>query len=379
MSIAPVPSDAIPVATARVQRAIATDEAHIPALNRIPSLDGLRAASILLVFVAHAGLDTVVPGGLGVTIFFFLSGFLITTLLRSEFDKSGMVNLRHFWLRRALRILPPFYIVFAAAAIAAVLLEPGSLAWKAIAAQVFHFTNYWIIWHGYEGQPIGTGVYWSLAVEEHFYLLFPFVFIAMRKLNFQNRSQALILWGTCLLVLLWRCVLVLQFDAPTNRTYMATDTRVDSILFGCALAVWNNPIRDAGAYSGKLWQKLLAPVGGALLLGSLLFRDPVFRETIRYSLQGIALTAIFFAAIQLYRYPPFSWLNARPLVLIGELSYSIYLVHLTAIFILQRLYPSMSKLLLGAIAFGISFAIAWAIHRLIEQPCAKLRRALTST
>src|SRR5579862_3542962 len=76
----------------------------------IPSLDGLRAISFFIVFAAHAGLDRIVPGGFGVTVFFFLSGYLITTLMRMETDKSARVNLKNFYLRRALRILPPFYI-----------------------------------------------------------------------------------------------------------------------------------------------------------------------------------------------------------------------------------------------------------------------------
>lgn len=356
---------------ARAQPAVASHQ------RRIPSLDGLRAISILLVFVAHAGLENVVPGGLGVTIFFFLSGFLITTLLRSEYEKNGFVSLRHFWLRRVLRILPPFYVVFVGASILSLILEPlGTLTWHAIAAQVFHFTNYWIIWHGYEGQPMGTGVYWSLAVEEHFYLLFPLIYIGMQKLNLKNRNQALLLWGMCAIVLIWRCVLVLKFNTPTYRTYMATDTRVDSILFGCALAVWNNPVRDLSAHSRQQWWKFLGPLGGALLLASLLVRDDVFRETIRYSIQGIALTALFIAAIQAYQRPPFSWLNARPLVLIGELSYSIYLVHLTAIFALQQLLPDANKLLLGLIAFAAAFSLAWCMYHWIEIPSAKLRKKL---
>src|ERR1700733_3673943 len=74
----------------------------------IPSLDGLRTLSFLIVFTAHAGLDRIVPGGFGVTVFFFLSGYLITTLMRVEAETSGHVSLKHFYLRRALRILPPF-------------------------------------------------------------------------------------------------------------------------------------------------------------------------------------------------------------------------------------------------------------------------------
>src|SRR5580704_13015777 len=86
----------------------------------IPSLDGLRAVAFFIVFSAHAGMAFVVPGGFGVTVFFFLSGFLITTLMRVEVERTARVNLKNFYLRRALRILPPFYLVlFLATGIAA--------------------------------------------------------------------------------------------------------------------------------------------------------------------------------------------------------------------------------------------------------------------
>src|SRR5438105_2995303 len=78
---------------------------------QIPSLDGIRAVSFLIVFLAHAGLERYVPGYFGLTVFFFLSGFLITTLLRREYDRTGSVSLSHFYLRRILRIFPPFYLV----------------------------------------------------------------------------------------------------------------------------------------------------------------------------------------------------------------------------------------------------------------------------
>src|SRR5512136_1771671 len=82
---------------------------------QIPSLDGLRAISFLIVFIAHAGLGEYVPGAFGVTVFFFLSGFLITTLIRMEFDRLGRLSFKRFYLRRALRILPPFYLVLTGA------------------------------------------------------------------------------------------------------------------------------------------------------------------------------------------------------------------------------------------------------------------------
>src|SRR5687767_2974535 len=114
----------------------------------IPSLDGLRALSFLIVFWAHAGLPFVlkIPGGFGVTVFFFLSGFLITTLIRIESQSTGTVSIRNFYLRRALRILPPFYIVLALSVLLtqAGVLE-GALDGKALFAQAAHFANYWFI------------------------------------------------------------------------------------------------------------------------------------------------------------------------------------------------------------------------------------------
>ena len=139
----------------------------------IPSLDGLRAISILIVFVSHAGFPSV-PGGLGVSIFFVISGFLITTLLRVESDATGGISLKAFYVRRALRILPVFYVVLVTAVLAA---RSGVLAGgadvDATASQFLHYFNFYAITH--EGYRIaaGTGVYWSLAIEEHFYVVFP--------------------------------------------------------------------------------------------------------------------------------------------------------------------------------------------------------------
>src|SRR6185369_6348245 len=170
----------------------AGDAAHLP------SLDGIRAASFLLVFAAHAGLERVVPGGFGVTVFFFLSGYLITTLLRMERDARGTVSLRQFYLRRALRILPPFYLVLGLAALAArASVIPGGGEARAIAAQALHVANYWIVLHGYSGEPFGTGVYWSLAVEEHFYIVFPCLFLVLSALVRDRRRQAAALWALC--------------------------------------------------------------------------------------------------------------------------------------------------------------------------------------
>ncbi|MDP9011816.1 MAG: acyltransferase [Pseudomonadota bacterium] len=346
--------------------------------RHIPSLDGLRAISFLLVFVAHCGLDRYVPGGFGVTIFFFLSGFLITTLMRAEFQEHAAVNFRHFWLRRAFRILPPFYIVLFAAIAAALIFDaPGTLSGPAVTAQLAHVTNYWLIYRGYAGQPAGTGVYWSLAVEEHFYLLFPWVFVAMQRLRLPPFKQALVLWALCGVVLLWRCVLVYHFRVPMDRTYMATDTRLDSILFGCALAVWKNPVLDDLRLDERWWKTVIAPAAVAVLVICLMFRDAGFRETARYSLQGAALTFVFIAAIKFPGWLPFRLLNTRPLAFIGLLSYSLYLFHFAVIIAVQRLAPQAGAGLQAVLSLAVAVALAWVMYLLVERPCARLRRRLS--
>jgi peptidoglycan/LPS O-acetylase OafA/YrhL len=365
---------ATPVPTAASPTGAPRTSSHL----RIPSLDGFRAISILLVFIAHVGLDALVPGGLGVTIFFFLSGFLITTLMRAEFANNGHISLRHFWLRRALRIFPPFYLVLLLATLATVLiLPPGSFTGAALGVQAIQLSNYWIVFHGYSGQPMGTGVYWSLAVEEHFYLLFPLCYIGMLKLRMSGRQQGAALLTLCALVLLWRCVLVYGYHVPTDRTYMATDTRIDSIMFGCILAVWGNPVLDDIPFDARKWKLLYLPLGCAVLLGTLLFRSDAFRETFRYSIQGLALIPIFIAAIRLPQWLPFRLLNARPMVFLGVLSYSFYLLHLVVIYAIFQSFPKGNLVLEALLAFVISLLLSWASYRFVEKPAARLRKRLT--
>jgi peptidoglycan/LPS O-acetylase OafA/YrhL len=344
----------------------------------MPSLDGIRAVSFMLVFFSHAGLGDLVPGGIGVTIFFFLSGFLITTLMRAEFDKNSAVNFGHFYLRRAFRIWPPFYIVLGVTSLATLLFDPpGTLSGAALTAQLLHVTNYWNIYHGEMGEPPGTGVYWSLAVEEHFYLLFPLFYVAMRSKRLSALTQVRIFWGLCALVLLWRCVLVLAFHVSTNRTYMATDTRFDSILFGCALAVWNNPVLDVPTMNERRWKYVIVPAALLALLGCLLYRAPAFRETVRYSLQGIALTFIFIAAIRYSTWLPFRWLNWRPVAYVGVLSYSLYLMHFAVLFAVMRNLPAAGPWVQGVLAIAVSVLLAWMMYEVVEKPAARWRKRLT--
>lgn len=348
----------------------------------IPSLDGIRALSFLTVFVSHDHLDKIVPGLFGVAVFFFLSGYLITTLMRIEIENTGTVSIGDFYLRRAFRILPPFYLVM-------VLLIgvvragwlPGSFSAADLAASALYMTNYWNIFVHPIDMP-GFNIFWSLSVEEHFYLVFPFLMLLMLRFRLSRSAQVSILLAICAAVLAWRCILVYQLHSldtvyghgtdPLLRTWFATDTRVDSILFGCVLALRGNPILDKTPRHS--W--LLSMAGAGLLLVTFLYRNPEFRETFRYTLQSIALIPLFISAIRRHDHWAFRWLNTRPLRFIGVLSYTLYLVHFPALTLAQRW--TNSRLLGGASALLMSVAIAYAIHILVEKPLARFRKRFGS-
>jgi peptidoglycan/LPS O-acetylase OafA/YrhL len=346
--------------------------------SHIPSLDGIRAVSFLVVFLGHAAPRHMpVTAEFGVTVFFFLSGFLITTLMRTEFEKHGSINVRHFYLRRALRILPPFYLVWLAATLAALLLyPPGTLYGPTMAAQLLFVANYEGLYALNREAP-GTGVLWSLAVEEHFYLLFPWLYIALQKWHIPRRRQAWLLWGLCALILAWRFIMTLVIHADSKRIYIATDTRVDSILFGCALAVYGNPALDEPSGTPNLWKYWLLPAALVALGLTCAYHGDVYRQTWYFTAQGVVLTLLFTAAIRFYTWPLFRILNARPVIFIGALSYSLYLVHQVVLRAVGRLWPQGNAVSRAGVTLAASMILAWAIYRLIETPCARLRKQLT--
>jgi peptidoglycan/LPS O-acetylase OafA/YrhL len=350
---------------------------------QIPSLDGLRAVSFTIVFLAHAGFDRVIPGGFGVTVFFFLSGYLITTLMRLEAAKAGHVSLKAFYLRRALRILPPFYLILGAAvALTFAGILPGHIGGAPLAAQALHYSNFWIAFRGWEGVAWGTGVYWSLAVEEHFYFIFPALFLVTLKLGFDGKKQAITFWALCAVIFAWRCALVYGMHANTDRTYLCSDTRFDSMLYGCALAVWGNPMldgggRDSSSVQSRVWMLVALPIAVVTLLATFLIRDPGFRETLRYTLQGLALGPIFVCAIRWPEALVFRPLNLRAVRFVGTLSYSLYLLHFVILNLLEA-HTGLPRVPRAVVAFGIALVLSWGIYELVEKPCAKLRKRLHS-
>jgi peptidoglycan/LPS O-acetylase OafA/YrhL len=154
----------------------------------LASLDGLRAVSFLAVFLSHAGVPhCAVLSDPGVAVFFVLSGYLITTLLRREYERSGEIRLGIFYARRALRLLPPMLLVLLiAAGVAWTIYPPGTLRVGPVVATAMNFTNYWIVLFGGPGMAPGTERYWSLAVEEHFYVLYPLLYLFLRRARLEG-------------------------------------------------------------------------------------------------------------------------------------------------------------------------------------------------
>ena len=352
----------------------------------IPSLDGIRTVAVMIVFLSHAGL-TFIPGGFGVTIFFFLSGYLITTMLRREHDRDNRIDFKKFYMRRVLRIWPAFYLVlFMAVAVSFALGFYADFSWmylEGFLTQCFHVSNYHNIQYGNLYTALGTEVYWSLAVEEHFYLVFPLLYVILRRFKLNESQQASVFLGICLLVMILRCLLVFGawgvIDRIYERTFFATDTRLDSILFGCVLAVVCNPAieRDWQIPDGLL-KYVLFPLGLVLLLVTLGIRNDDFRNSVRYTIQGIALFPIFTAAIRYSDWGFFKILNWNWMRFMGVLSYSFYLIHFVVIKALQTAAPGLGMYSTGVWSLFISVVLSYAVYLYVEIPAAKLKKRFST-
>ncbi|KAB1075511.1 acyltransferase family protein [Methylobacterium planeticum] len=341
------------------------------AMPYLPQLDGVRAVAALIVFVAHAGFSHIVPGGFGVTVFFFLSGYLITTLLRIERARTGRVSLPAFYLRRTLRILPPMYLtLLVSGAVYALGLMDRAVDGAAVIGQATFLTNYPALWGTEQVLPVPL---WSLAIEEHFYLVFPLAYALWLGRRSPGRA-ALICLATCGLVLGLRALNVWRL-ADYSLNYSWTHTRIDAILFGCCLGLWQNPVCPGAAgcvWAPRPWQ---AAAALALILGTLLVRDEAFRQSLRYTLQSAALFVIFSAILQ-GRGPIVRFLACAPMRWLGLYSYSFYLAHATAFALVWHLAPGLGRLGGMAASFVLTLAYAALMYAAVERPCARLRRRL---
>lgn len=341
----------------------------------IPALDGLRALSILLVFLGHVGLGGVVPGGLGVTTFFFISGYIITSLLSSEFKARGTINLKLFYIRRILRLYPALVLMLILTT-CFVLFLGFSFPWKELVAALFYFENYY-----FEAAHTYTifhfQILWSLAVEEHFYLAFPILLLILikRKLLF----LALIL-GLIIIALATRIYIADKYGANEYafvQTYILTHCRFDSILYGCLLAIIINS--NYKVLFLRISTSVVAfSLGLLLLLFTFIYKDDFFRQSFRYSLQGISLLIMVSAILFDDKYSFLkNALSNKLLVYVGRLSYSIYLFHFLAEKITKE-FVKDSPLLNALVMTVLTIMLSVFSYHIVEVPFLKAKKRFGS-
>jgi peptidoglycan/LPS O-acetylase OafA/YrhL len=352
-----------------------TDD-RIPAqFGHIPSLDGLRAISILLVMFAHF-VSKNFPGGLGVYIFFVISGFLIARLMFAERTRDHTTSLRRFYLRRAIRLYP-VVIVYTVFVVGVYLAIGAPIDWRQPASGLFYFANFLYPRLAFltPAAAMPFAIFWSLSIEEHFYLLFPGLFRTVRGQAKRVLTAMVVVCLSCLGLRLSIALLHPEL-VSTSIFYSDSEFRLDSIAFGVALAAMCELER------GRQWIVSLARrpvfVGTLVLLfGCLAYRGPFFRETVRYSLLGGAITVLLIGVLFSPRLSMLqSVLNARPLVWIGRLSYSLYVWHLLAPRLIENCLPRLSNQYAVPLKFVLAFAIAAASYYALEQPFTALRRRL---
>lgn len=334
---------------------------------RIPSLDGLRAISIFMVLIAHAlfsyhgehrvGWSYLGNGDLGVSIFFVISGFLITTLLLREFEKNGDISLRHFYLRRALRILPPFYTFLLAVLIV------WHLGWitsdcRSWSSSLFFVRDYMLPGDWY------TGHSWSLSIEEQFYLLWPAALVFLGRRRGLALALALIAASPAVRVIshkLWN---------HGNLDAYMFHMRMDGLMMGCTLAIVQRE-----AWFAQAWKRIEHPVVAFCSLVFLCGVSPAlshrfagyYRMPFGYTLDNAAICFLLYYFVCNPLSVGGRILNWRPIVHLGALSYSLYLW--------QQLFlgPGIVHPILGIFGALTCSEVSWQI---VERPSLKLRDVL---
>ncbi len=299
-------------------------------MRQFAHLDAMRAAAVMLVVLAHAGLE-LVPGGSGVTIFFVISGFIITHLVLKEHRRTGGFDIGGFYRRRALKLAPPLLV--------ALVLPTALYAWLVrplnpgdVLGQVFFFFNWRYTDSQVDVLP-GSIVVWSLSIEEQFYVAFALIWLLLMGRRRPATALA-VLAGTAALASAGARVALHLGGASADRIYFGTDTRLEAIAIGVLAAVWYARVTREGAAGAPPWwgRDRVLVLAVLLYLGSLLIRDELFRETVRYSVQAVAACLVVLWGL----HGPTGRLGTRalavmrwtPVQLLGLASYSIYLLHL---------------------------------------------------
>jgi peptidoglycan/LPS O-acetylase OafA/YrhL len=356
--------------------------------DRAPGLDGVRALAVLIVIGFHQGAAGLSGGFLGVDIFFVLSGFLITDLLVSGYDRTNRVDLAGFWTRRARRLLPPLAVMLVVVTAAATLIEArqeASLRLALLAAATYTSNWYQILHHvsyfaasAQAGAPPPLDHLWSLAIEEQFYLIWPLiVWCIIVRLTTRRARVTCALIGAAVSAL----AMALQYTpgGDPSAVYYGTDTHASALLIGAALAL-ACPLRTLATIPAANSRRLdTAGIAGLVILawaaGHFSGDDPVVYPV------GLLLAALGAAALvaaaaadgviaAITSWPPLRWLGVR--------SYGIYLWHWPVIALSVALIGSAaSSPWLWLAETGVTIAVAAVSWRFIETPI--MRNGLRAT
>jgi peptidoglycan/LPS O-acetylase OafA/YrhL len=340
-------------------------------MSRRPALDGLRAFAVLAVMAFHTS-PAAHGGFIGVDVFFVVSGYLITTLLLREWSRTGRVDLRLFYLKRALRLGPAllFMLVLAVPLMLTSLKSTmGMPVWVAVTSAVFYVANWANVFVSTGTGPITHT--WSLSIEEQFYLIWPLVLIAVLARRGRPPVRTLAALTVVVVVARWICWDLTKGD----WLYYATTSHSDGLLIGALLAIVL--ARRPGDAPVPAWSMPAAWVGGLGLLGLMATLHINGNATFEY---GLLLAAVFSALVVQHLALATDGLmvrvlSLRPLVTIGMVSYGLYLFHFPIFQAVQHQnYPHLKQHALEISITAVVTAFSWFV---VEKPALRLKDRLT--
>ena len=314
--------------------------------RQIPGLNALRGGAALAVVASHRLMGLAQVGSLAVQMFFLLSGLLITWTMLTERERTGHLNLRRFYIRRALRQLPGLSVLL----LMEILVDQPYASGKAIASSFVYVSNYYVAICG-NGVLGGLGHTWSLAVEEHFYFLWPMVFCFCY-------SRRLVVWVGAAAALSAGIRYGVDSFVSSNYAYYSAESNAFAILAGCALALWLWGRRIIPRF--LLWRPLLLVSLVILVLGAKWIPSAIVTRFA--ALWTLPLAVILLQSIA------YEWrvLENPCMSLLGRISYSIYLWHLVASQLV--LGHGLTGLARAGTLFGSAIAFGAVSYFLVERP-----------
>jgi peptidoglycan/LPS O-acetylase OafA/YrhL len=353
-----------------------------PSLGYLPSLDGIRAIAVLAVMIYHSAVPWLPGGFLGVDVFFVLSGFLITSLLLQEVERTGGIDFKRFYLRRIRRLVPAFLAVILVTALLILLFaQDGAAKYREdVLASMLYVNNWWNIFGDQSyfeaiGRPPMLQHLWSLAVEEQFYLIWPAVllFTFRRRLRDGVRRIAIIgVFASTALMAILSLLMSMPGENDPSRLYFGTDTHAMTILAGAALATVWRPKSLPKKLAPQPTMVLTAIGAGAVALMAWFFINVTDDSAALYRGGFLIFAGVCVVVIAVATHPAIAASRAlavAPLVYIGKRSYGLYLWHWP---IFNVLRPGIDIGLTGIPAlilqFGLTFAAAELSYRYLEMP-----------